>query len=149
MNAVRSWTRLVGTYRQSHALKNLVVRRRGVRKMHVLEVVGVAPVLRSLFTVVVSLTNSPVKRANPEVIVGGLICLGKAWKLLVTRPQRAWSLPLSHGLTAGKTESQRGGLAGEENTHKRHDELIEADFPIIDQLRSPPIRTINQPSRFT
>lgn len=52
--------------------------------------------LGSLFAVVVSLTNSPVKPVEPEVVVGGLICLGEAWKLSVTRPQCAWSLPRTH-----------------------------------------------------
>ena len=105
--------------------------------------------LGSLFAVVVSLTDGSVKPVEPEVVVGGLICLSETWKLSVTRsPVRLESPPHPPGLTAGETESQRGGLAGEVNTHKRHDELMEADLPVIDQLRSPPIRTINQPSRF-
>ena len=96
MNTVRSRTRLVGTYRQRHALENPVVRRQGVRELHILEVVGAAPVLGSLFAVVVSLTDGPVKPVEPEVVVGGLIRLGEAWKLSVTRSQRAWSLPRTH-----------------------------------------------------
>lgn len=49
--------------------------------------------LGSLFAVVVSLMDGPVKPVEPEVVVGGLIRLGEAWKLSVTRSQRAWSLP--------------------------------------------------------
>lgn len=29
-------------------------------------------------------------------------------------------------------------MAGKENTHERHDELVEADLPLEDEFRAPP-----------
>ena len=49
--------------------------------------------LGSHFAVVFSLTDGPVEPVEPEVVVGGLVRLGEAWKLLVTQSLRAWGPP--------------------------------------------------------
>lgn len=52
-----------------------MVGREGVRKMHVMEVVGAAPVLGPLFALATSLTDGSVEAVEPEVVVASLVRL--------------------------------------------------------------------------
>lgn len=121
-----------GTYRQRHSLENLVFWRQGIRELHILEIVGAAAILGSFCAVAVHLTDSPTQPREPKIVVGGLIGLGEAWELSVSKSWR--HIHRLFGLTARKTKSQRGGLAREVNAHERHYELIQSNFPIVDQL---------------
>lgn len=60
-----------------------------------------------LFAVVVSLTDVSFKSVEPEVVVGGLVRFGEAWKeSVINATYQACMI----GLTTGETEGQRGGL---------------------------------------
>ena len=86
--------------------------------------------LGSHFAVTLSLTDGPLESVEPEVVVGSLIRLGEAWKRSVTR----FLASFGPGLTASEAKGQCGGLAGEVDAHKRHDELVKGDFPVVDEL---------------
>lgn len=60
-----------------------------------------------LFAVVVSLTDVSFKSVEPEVVVGGLVRFGEAWKeSAINAIYQAYMF----GLTIGETEGQRSGL---------------------------------------
>lgn len=55
-----------------------MVRGQGIREVHILKPVRATALLGLLFTVAFSLADGAIQAIKPEVVIGGLIRLGKA-----------------------------------------------------------------------